>query len=242
MLIIISDLHLMDGTCGKSIPASAFRLFTDRLYELALNASWREDGTYRPITEIDILLMGDILDPLHSTLWLQTEPGDPGYVRPWTDAGKPEFAAKIKAITSSILIRNAEATGVLKSLTGEAGIRLPPAGHSGQPDMDSRMREEVSVRLHYMVGNHDWYYHLPGEDFEAIRQKIVEALGLSNPPGPFPHELSESKDLKDLLASYGVYAQHGDLYDAFNYSRENGRNASSLGDAIAVEIINRFPM
>ena len=35
MLIIISDIHLMDGTCGKSIPASAFRLFSDRLRLLA---------------------------------------------------------------------------------------------------------------------------------------------------------------------------------------------------------------
>jgi hypothetical protein len=69
MLIIISDIHLMDGTCGRSIPSSAFELFADRLYELAMNASWREDGTYRPIEEIDILLMGDILDPLHSTVW-----------------------------------------------------------------------------------------------------------------------------------------------------------------------------
>ena len=42
-------------------------------------------------------------------------------------------------------------------------------------------REPVSVRLHYMVGNHDWYYHLPGPAFEAIRQEIVEAFGLSNP-------------------------------------------------------------
>ena len=47
------------------------RLFSDRLKELAMNASWRVDGKYRPIKEIDILLMGDILDPLHSILWLE---------------------------------------------------------------------------------------------------------------------------------------------------------------------------
>ena len=44
MLIIISDIHLMDGTCGKSIQPSAFSLFSDRLQELAMNASWRVDG------------------------------------------------------------------------------------------------------------------------------------------------------------------------------------------------------
>jgi len=75
MLIIISDIHLMDGTCGKSIQVSAFSLFSDRLKELAMNASWRVDGSYRPIKQIDILLMGDILDPLHSILWLNPNLG-----------------------------------------------------------------------------------------------------------------------------------------------------------------------
>jgi len=31
MLIIVSAIHLGAGTCGKSILASAFRLFTERL-------------------------------------------------------------------------------------------------------------------------------------------------------------------------------------------------------------------
>ena len=242
MLIIVSDIHLMDGTCGKSISASAFRLFSDRLQELAMNASWREDGTYHPIQEIDILMMGDILDPLHSSLWLETQPDGPGYVRPWTDSSAPEYAAILNRITQAILQRNAEAVGVLRGLAGEAGLSLPPATSSGQPDMGAGRREPVSVRLHYMVGNHDWYYHLPGPAFEATRQEIVAAFGLSNPPGPFPHELSESQELLALLAGYGVYAQHGDLYDAFNYSKEKGRNFSTLGDAFAVEIINRFPL
>ena len=242
MLIIISDIHLMDGTCGRSIPSSAFELFADRLYELAMNASWREDGTYRPIEEIDILLMGDILDPLHSTVWLETQPGEPGYVRPWTDAGAPEYAATVNTITHDILLRNAEAVAVLKGLSGPAGISLPPAGESGQPDKEAISRLPVRICLHYMVGNHDWYYHLPGPAFEAIRQEIVAACGLSNPPGPFPHELWESKELQELLAGYGVFAQHGDKYDAFNYSKEKGRDSATLGDAVAVEIINRFPL
>jgi hypothetical protein len=241
MLIIISDIHLMDGTCGKSISASAFALFTDRLRELAFNASWRVDGTYRPIKETDILLMGDILDPLHSTLWLETKPGEPGYVRPWTDSSAPEYAATVKAITRNILQRNAAAVGVIKGLSGSDGLSLPPATLSGQPDLNAA-RVPVSVHLHYMVGNHDWYYHLPGAAFDEIRQEIVDALGLSNLSGPFPHQLAESPELQSLLAGYEVYAQHGDMYDPFNYSKENGRNSSTLGDAFAVEIINRFPL
>jgi hypothetical protein len=242
MLIIVSDIHLGDGTCGKSISASAFRLFADRLQELAFNASWWPDGTYHPIKEFNILLMGDILDPLHSTLWLEKGPGEPGYVRPWTDFHAPEFAATLGNITRNILQRNTEAVGILKGLSGKNGIRLPPVTRSGMPDMDTRQREPVLVHLHYMVGNHDWYYHLPGSAFDSIRQEIIHTIGLTNLPGPFPHELHESEELQGLLTMYKVFAQHGDLYDAFNYSSERGRNSSSLGDAFAVEIINRFPL
>ena len=39
---------------------------------------------------------------------------------------------------------------------------------------------------------------------------------------------------------YQVFARHGDIYDPFNY--EGDRDASSLGDAIVVDLVNRFPM
>jgi UDP-2,3-diacylglucosamine pyrophosphatase LpxH len=241
MLIIISDIHLGDGTCGKSISASAFRLFADRLKELALNASRWSDGTYHPIGQIDILLMGDILDPLHSTLWLEKSLGEPGYVRPWTDTNAPELAATLKHITRDILQHNIESVEILRGLSEKGDLKLPPVAHSGLPDLGVPPSEPVMIRLHYMVGNHDWYYHLPGPDFDVIRQEIIQAIGLSNPPGPFPHELRESEELLTLLDGYRIFAQHGDLYDPFNYSQEKGRDYSSLGDAFAVEVINRFP-
>ena len=49
MLIIISDLHLGDGTTANSISPSAFHLFANRLREIAYFASFRTDGKYRPI-------------------------------------------------------------------------------------------------------------------------------------------------------------------------------------------------
>lgn len=242
MLIVVSDIHLGDGTCGKSISASAFHLFADRLQELALNASWRSDGTYQPIKEIAILLLGDILDPLHSTLWLEKGPGEAGYVRPWTDFHTPEFAAMVSAITRDILKNNKEAIDILKGLSGSPGLRLPPVTREGKADKDSKQREPVNVHIYYMVGNHDWYYHLPGPAFDAIRAEIVQSCGLSNPPGPFPYELHECIELQRLLDGHNVYAQHGDLFDPFNYSREKGRDAATLGDAFVVEVINRFPL
>jgi UDP-2,3-diacylglucosamine pyrophosphatase LpxH len=242
MLIIISDIHLGDGTCGGSISASGFRLFFERIQEMAYNASWRSRGRFQPLKEIDILMLGDILDPLHSTLWLEKGTGLPGYVRPWTDCQDPAFAAMLGTITRNILQENADAIALLRRLTSEPGLRLPPSTPTGKPAPSSVKRQHIPVRLHYLVGNHDWYYHLPGPAFDAIRADITNAFGLSNPIGPFPHDLRESPALQNILADYKVYAQHGDLFDSFNCSADKGRNAASLGDAFTVEIINRFPL
>jgi UDP-2,3-diacylglucosamine pyrophosphatase LpxH len=241
MLIILSDIHIGDGTCCQSISSGAFRLFAERLKELAFNASWRADGSYHPLESVDILLLGDILEVLHSTLWLDKAVGEPGYVRPWTDPQAPEFAAKVDAITQAVLQNNAESAAVMKALTQPGGLTLPPADSQGRPDMKVPEQLPVWVRLHYMIGNHDWYYHLPGPAFDAIRHRIVEAFGLSNSDQLFPYELKESAWLQNLLSNYQVYAQHGDMYDAFNFDKARGRDASSLGDAFAVEILNRFP-
>jgi UDP-2,3-diacylglucosamine pyrophosphatase LpxH len=240
MLVIFSDIHLGDGTCEKPISPAAFQLFADRLKEQARNASQRVDGKCHPVKTIDILMLGDILDPLHSTLWLEKNPGEPGCVRPWTDFHVPEYAAKLSDITRAILKNNQESVAILKGLTRES-VTLPPATACGTVDKEAR-EIPIKVRLHYMVGNHDWYYHLPGPAFDNIRAEIMEAFGLSNSPQPFPHELKESAELSTLLNRYKVFAQHGDLYDSFNYCKEKGRNASSLGDAFAVEILNRFPV
>jgi hypothetical protein len=115
LLIIVSDLHLGDGSCGKPISPAAFQLFASRLKELAHNASQREDGKYRPVKTIDIVMLGDILDPLHSTLWLEKTPGTGDNVRPWTDFHAPEYAAKLGDITRAILKNNRESIAILKN-------------------------------------------------------------------------------------------------------------------------------
>ena len=79
MLVIVSDLHLGDGTTASSITPSAFHLFANRLSETAYFASFRTDGKYRPLKSMELVLMGDILDPIHSTRWLDTLPGDEGH-------------------------------------------------------------------------------------------------------------------------------------------------------------------
>ena len=242
MLVIISDLHLGDGTTANSISPSAFHLFANRLREMAYFASFRKDGKYRPIETIDVLLLGDVLDPIHSTLWLDTHPGVAGFVRPWTEASSPFFAAKLQETTRAILKENQESLEVLRRCARGESIQLPPANARGRPDMDSKERITPQVRLHYTIGNHDWYYHLKGPAFDRIRQTIIDTMGLCNTPDLFPFELEESPDLLETLKSYKVYARHGDCFDKFNFNSSLGRDRATLGDIFAMEVLNRFPV
>lgn len=238
MLIILSDLHLGDDTCGKSISADAFQVFAERLKEMAMRASWRADGSYRPIEEITILLLGDILDPLHSTRWLDTQPKDQNYTRPWSDQNVPAYAEKVREITRAILKKNAASIRALRNLE----VTIPSNLSTSLGWMRKRKRVEVKTNIHYMIGNHDWYYGIPGEAFNAIREEIVDAFGLAQDSSPFPHIPDDAPSIAKKLAAYKVYAVHGDKHDPFNYNKKNGRIYSALGDVFTVEMLNRFPL
>lgn len=232
MLVIISDLHLTDDTTGKTINAGAFRDFRARLQELALDASRRAAGRFQPPETIELVLLGDIFDPLHSARWHSGEE----QVRPWEHESKPLlFQQKIAEITEAIISRNEEALAVLRGLSGAEPLRLREPGRVGAPEI------AVPVNITYMVGNHDWYYHLPGGGFEAIRHRMRQVMGLANEPGPFPHEPEESAQLFEIFRNHRTYARHGDKFDKLNYEEAQGRDAATLGDASVVELINRFP-
>jgi UDP-2,3-diacylglucosamine pyrophosphatase LpxH len=241
MLVIISDLHLTDGTSGETIRPSAFGGFRERLRDLAYDASWRADGSYRPLEEMDIVLLGDILDLIRSTKWLA------GSARPWSDPQSPEFIDKITEINSAILDHNQTSLRILRSLVSGSALSLPPATNDGRPAFTSRDkpgsedRVPIRVRLHCLVGNHDWFYHLPGPAYDRIRAQMVDALQLHNNPAvPFPHDPAESEELLSVYRAHGVFARHGDIFDRLNF--EEHRDASSVGDAIVVELVDRFPL
>jgi len=242
MLVIISDIHLGDGTTAASISPVAFDLFSSRLNEAAYFASFRADGSYRPIEDLHLVLMGDILDPLHSTCWLRTTPDDGEQVLPWSDVSRASYAAKLREVTQAILEENKESLAVLRQLASGEAVKVQPADGKGGPDLTTRDRVPVKVNIHYMIGNHDWYYHLPGEDFDWIRAGIISELGLSNKSSPFPHTLEESPALQEIFNQYNVYGRHGDIYDNFNYNREKGRDHGTLGDALTMEVFNRYPL
>lgn len=234
MLVVISDLHLTDGTSGATISPGAFEIFAEQLQDLACSASQRVDGSYKPLDRIDVLLLGDVLDVIRSTRWLQRSD-----VRPWGDPNRPEYVDMVSQITAGILRQNTESLSILRRLGTENAITLPPADSLGRPAFDTK-EQPVPVKIHYMVGNHDWFYHLPGASYDLLRQSLVRHMGLANKSDkPFPHDPHESEELLDVMRRHKIIARHGDIYDPFNF--EGDRNTSSLGDAIVIELLNRFP-
>jgi hypothetical protein len=233
MLIILSDLHLNDGTTGETLSPEAFSLFADRLKELAITASWRSDGAYRPIERIDLVLLGDVLDLLHSSRWHIG-----GSVRPWDDPQSPGLIDQITNITSEILAQNQDSLSTLRALSTEGEIAIPPMLRAARPASDSD-DQPVLVRTHYMVGNHDWFYHLPGEAYNALRQKLVDQMGLANRSDqPFPHDITESDELLQVMRRHKVTARHGDAFDPLSF--DGDRDLSGLTDAITLDLVVRF--
>jgi UDP-2,3-diacylglucosamine pyrophosphatase LpxH len=232
MLVILSDLHLNDGTTGNLLPAGTMDLLSERLCDLVWRASWRADGSYQPIDRIDLVLLGDVLEITGSQRWLSTP------ARPWDDPQSPAFVETLSGVVDEILRKNVDAVRTLRALATEATISLPPATAGGEPVPDA---EEIPVAVctHYMVGDHDWPLHVKGSQHDLLRHKVAHHLGLVTQYNkPFPHEACESEELHEALRRHRILARHGDIFDPLAFADD--RDASSLSDAISIELIARF--
>lgn len=202
MLVFISDLHLTDRSSGTTIKPGAFQKFAGQLEDMVGDAQ---------AAEVDVILLGDVIDVIRSSLWLE------GAVRPWSyDApSQPARQARVLAIVDAICqdAANQACAGHLKDLRDRMAKASPP----------------VTVRYWYVIGNHDWLINL----YPAARASVAELFGLSdNPADPFPDCYCNS--------DYRVVARHGDLYDRNNH--DGDRAHSSLGDAVVIELLNKFPL
>ena len=231
MLVVISDLHLTDGTSGETISSDAFRIFCDDIKVAIKNACFQKSGDSKkfiPIDRCDIVFNGDVLDIIRSSLWRNIKD-----LKPWSDAESDDFISAVNEITENILSYNKDSLNYLKTLSEGVEIK----------DFQDNI-VSIPVNLHYMVGNHDWFYHLPDTRLNPIRNKVIDAMGLSNKPDIIvPHKVGELKDceLESLCLQHKVYIQHGDIHDNINFVKAKGRNYSSLGDAIVVLMLNGFP-
>jgi hypothetical protein len=232
MLAIVSDLHISDASLGEPLPAGAMDLLCERLCDLAWRASWRSDGTYRPIDRLDLVLLGDVLDIMGSRRWLAAP------CRPWDDHQSPAVIDATTGIVEEILRRNVDSIRTLRALATEAAVSLPPATAGGQPVLEAE-ELPVSVCTHYMVGNRDWPLHLKGTQYDLMRHKITHHLGLVTPYNkPFPHDAEECEQLSAALRQHRVLARHGDIYDPLCFNDD--RDSAGLCDVLAIELVGRF--
>lgn len=242
MLVFCSDLHLKDDTAGDSLATDQIHLLAERLESIAYQASWRSDGRYQPIRGIDLALLGDVFEILQTERWLLKPTGETETVRPWHDPQGDDFIAKVEEIVTAIIANNRAGFDILVAMAHGERIQLPPATRRGQPDEASSERVAVPVRIHYLVGNHDWPLHLPGEAYDTIRQMVITAMGLANQASCFPHRAEESPPVEEVFRHHRVIARHGDIFDPINYDDEKGRDTPSVGDAMTVELLARFPL
>ena len=260
MLVIISDLHLTDGSSGEVISDSAFRLFRNRLSDMAYDASWRCDGKncgecrdgsdckkyYKPVECIDVLLLGDILDMIRSEQWndaLET-------IMPWTKPSQEEFFVTVEKIVTGILDFNRSSIDILKGIAADDDIKIPkemrPAGIDKKlaekiTDEASPEKVPVKVNIYYMIGNHDWFFYINDPRLSNLRNKVIDALGLANEKDkPFPYYRRDCKAIETVQDMHHVFAEHGDRFDTTNFQTPN-RDTSSIGDVVVIKLLNAIP-
>lgn len=249
MLIIISDLHLTDGTSGEIISDSAFRLFKNRLSDMAYDASWRCDENnkeyYKPIEHVDILLLGDIIDMIRSEKWNNSLDN----MMPWTRERQDDFFENIEKITSGVLAFNASSFRILKGIA-EGDIVIPKEMRIANEQEKALEKikykasdEKVTVKvdIYYMIGNHDWFFYIKDQRINNIRNRVIDALGLANEKDkPFPYAYNDNKAIQDIQEAHKVFAEHGDRFDKTNYQSPH-RDASSVGDVVVIKLLNEIP-
>jgi len=205
MLVLLSDVHLTDGTSGDTIQPGAFEKFSEYLQRMAAKAEARE---------VEIVFLGDIFDLIRSAAWLDTT------CRPWS----PEDAADSKG-------------KVLKDYAVEITHAICSRPDNAQcarhlADLRAALEQNgICATFGYVPGNHDWLVNRYG----ATRQMAADFLGVAALSGGEP----EAFPLERLWPEYAVFARHGDSLDPFNY--DGPRDASSLGDAFVIDLLNRLP-
>jgi len=158
MLVFISDLHLGDGTAGKlNLGASAFEHLFNDLRRHARNAR---------AERIDLVLLGDVFDLLHSAAWGETS---------GTSDTRQALSAAARVLEATL----DENSGVF-SLFAPTSLRQSLRCVSD--DTPGR-----TLRVHYIPGNHDRLCNLD----RGLREQVIGALGLwhRDADKPFPWSL-----------------------------------------------------
>lgn len=230
MLVVISDLHFVDGTAGDhNVACDAFTILMDDIIPLA-----RDKGA----KSLDFLFLGDIFDLIRTEKWFEV----PLAERPWGDPGinaQPHLLGQ-PCRDKALEVLDAIATKAQQQLEVLRGVHPSVRADFEKLETDFKLQ----VRRFYVPGNHDRLYLLDPQ----LRAKIDDLIGVT--PGPVPELLNEH-----LFKSpaHGVIARHGHEFDVWNFEGY-GKGGKSyafdpvdylrvpIGDVITTELVVRLPM
>lgn len=246
MLVVISDLHLIDSTAGRhNIDPEWFEnVFLNYIPSLAER---------KQAKELKVLLMGDIVDLIRTEKWLDTPPP----IRPWGEEGRRDIEKTGSELSESETQKRClEILGDREDLE-ESGDHDKKTIYARNwrtfklfkkdfaEKVRAKMGDDFKVELLYLPGNHDRLCNL----YPGLRNELKDTLGLS---------VNESTVMGDPTGrdwwyhpyfkdeSYGVYARHGHEYDIYNYGGANnltraGQIQVSIGDVMAPEFAVKVP-
>ena len=163
---------------------------------------------------VEIVMVGDVFDVIRSDHWLSSG------IRPWSKPDEKDGNGEgLEDYTKTIVEKICSDPRNKSSLSHLHDFK------------DTMGRNGVDFQLTYIVGNHDWLINR----YPATRERIAEFLGFEDPGQFKTTQFPTEKFWRD----YEAMARHGDIYDAFNF--DGDRDTSSLGDAIVIDLVNRFP-
>jgi UDP-2,3-diacylglucosamine pyrophosphatase LpxH len=174
----------------------------------------------------------------------------PEAVMPWTKPNEDIFFATIEKIVTNILHFNQSSFRILKGIGNNEDIKIPmamtPAGIKEKMiqkigSVASAEKVPVKVNIHYMIGNHDWFFYIDDPRLNNVRNQVIDALGLANEKDkPFPYYRGDCAVIKEMQDAHRVFAEHGDQFDKTNFQAPH-RNASSVGDVVVIKLLNAIP-
>jgi len=169
----------------------------------------------RRASRVRLVLLGDGLDVIRSTRWSQHSPS----CRPWNPPSEEQEAVTLE-ILRSIIDHNAAALKCLREIPRHVAER-------------SHLPSD-RVQFDYVLGNHDWLINR----YASCRRLVAQHLRLPRiyAEHGFPFEFVSPP------GAYDVVARHGNEYDRKNSNSAEGWEASSFGDAVVVELVNRWPL
>jgi UDP-2,3-diacylglucosamine pyrophosphatase LpxH len=153
MLIILSDIHLTDGTASRNVNPEAFSILRREITHHAGD---------KKAQEIHLVLLGDIFDLVRTDWWF-----DPSHVapedRPWNGTidpatGMNEKTGDVEAQFQTVLERTLAHRAARSFLRAIRGL------------VSTRQRRPV--RVTYVVGNHDRAFH----QFPRLQARLQQCL------------------------------------------------------------------